>query len=404
MNLVERVKKILLQPRSEWEVIRGEQTPAAELYRGYIIPLAAIGAVAGFIGFSLVGISVPMLGTQRMPIPGGLAMALATFAMGLVAVYAVAFIINALAPRFGARQDMAQALKVAAYSYTPGWLAGALQILPMLSPLILLASLYGLYLLHLGLQALMQGPKEKALPYTAVVVVCAFVVSLVLGMVASGIGGMAGGVAATAPAVSSGGGDDQLAKMKEFGEKMEAAGRKMEEAQKSGDPQAQMKAATEAMGALAGASGGREPVDHQQLRAVLPEALDGLARTEIESQKVGMGGAHIARAEAHYADDQGRGVQISITDSGGAQALLAVAGFGMIESDKESADGYEKTGKAGGRFFRESYRKSAREASYATIVAERFVVEAEGRGVDMAVVKQALERVDLGRLEGMKGR
>lgn len=399
---IERVKKILLQPAQEWQVIRGEQTATADLFKGYVLPLAAISAVAGFIGYCLIGVSVPFLGTYRMPFLNGVGMAVSSVVLALASVYAIAYLINALAPRFGAQPDMAQALKVAAYSYTPAWVAGVLQILPSLGMLVVLASFYGLYLLYLGLQALMQAPREKALPYTAVVVVCAVVLSLIIGAIMAATGGGPGAaVGSMSPAATGRPDDERLAKMKEFGEKMEAAGRKLEEAQKSGDPQAQAKAAGEALGALAGATGGRPPVDHRELKALLPESLDGLPRTQAESQTAGLGGASMARAEARYGEGE-RSLQLSITDSGGAKALMAMAGFALMESEKESADGYEKSGKADGRVYRERLSKSAREASYALIVGDRFMVEAEGHGLDMAAVKQALAKVDLARLEGMK--
>ena len=98
----------------------------------------------------------------------------------------LAFIINALAPTFGAEKDSGKAFKVAVYSYTPAWIAGALQILPALGLLGIIAALYGLYLLYLGLPALMKAPQDKAVAYTAVVVVCAIVLSVVL----TGIGGL----------------------------------------------------------------------------------------------------------------------------------------------------------------------------------------------------------------------
>ena len=57
-SIVDRVKNILLQPAREWEVIDGEAETIGGLYRGYIIPLAAIPAVAGLIGMLAFGFSV----------------------------------------------------------------------------------------------------------------------------------------------------------------------------------------------------------------------------------------------------------------------------------------------------------------------------------------------------------
>lgn len=192
MNLIERAKNIVLKPKSEWPVIAGEAGATGDLYKNYIAPLAAIGPVASFVGLSLIGASVPFLGTIRVPLMSGLAMAIVSFVMALVGVFVIALVIDALAPSFGGEKNPAQALKVAAYSFTPAWLAGVLNLIPSLGVLVLLASLYGIYLLYLGLPVLMKAPEDRAVPYTVVVVVCAIVVGVVVGAVAGLFGGMGG--------------------------------------------------------------------------------------------------------------------------------------------------------------------------------------------------------------------
>lgn len=178
MDLVTRAKSILLKPKEEWPVIAGESTTTADLYKGYIAPLAAVPAVAGFIGMSLVG--MPMMG--RIPILTGLSMMIVQYVLGLAAVYVLALIIDVLAPSFGGQRNPAQALKVAAYSMTAAWLAGIFSIIPMLG-IFGIVGLYSLYLLYLGLPALMGAPAEKATAYTVVVIVAAIVLWLVVGSI-----------------------------------------------------------------------------------------------------------------------------------------------------------------------------------------------------------------------------
>jgi Yip1 domain len=184
MNLVERIKNILLQPKQEWPVIAGEATNVSDLYRNYIVILAAIPAIAGFIGFSLIGMSLPGVGAFRVPIGSGIAHMIVSFVLGLVGVYILALIIDALAPNFGGEKNLMQALKVAAYSSTASWLAGIFAILPLLGILGILG-LYSLYLLYTGLPVLMKAPQEKALAYTAVVVICAIVLFVVIGAISN---------------------------------------------------------------------------------------------------------------------------------------------------------------------------------------------------------------------------
>jgi len=116
VTIVERARNICLTPNTEWGVIAAEASSPGTLVTGYVAPLAAIGAVAGFIGGSLVGRSLPYLGTYRVPIFSGLVFAVFTFCMTIVAVFVLSIIINALAPTFGGEQNSAQSLKLASVS------------------------------------------------------------------------------------------------------------------------------------------------------------------------------------------------------------------------------------------------------------------------------------------------
>lgn len=171
MALIDRVKRMLLTPKEEWPVIDAEQASVGGLYRSYIIPLAAIGPIAMVIGWSVFGFG----GLFRFAFSGAIKYALVIYIAGLVAVFVLALIIDAMAPSFGGQKNQVQALKVAAYSYTAFWVGGILNIIPPLAILGVLFGLYSLYLLYLGLPTLMKAPQEKAVGYTIVVVLVAIV-------------------------------------------------------------------------------------------------------------------------------------------------------------------------------------------------------------------------------------
>jgi hypothetical protein len=175
MNLVERVKAILLTPKTEWTVIEAETGDANYLFTNYVAMLAAVPAVAAFLGYSIAG-----LGIGRALIFG-----IFLYVIYCAAWYVEALVIDALAPTFGGQKNLPNALKVSAYSSTAAWLAGIFQLIPPLSVLSIVG-LYSLYLLWLGLPALMKSPPDKATGYTAAVVaimiVIMFVVILILGM------------------------------------------------------------------------------------------------------------------------------------------------------------------------------------------------------------------------------
>lgn len=184
MSIVERVKRILLSPKEEWPVIDAEPATVGSIYSGYVVPLSALPAIAAFIGMSVIGIGV--LGQHyRIPIGTGLAGMVTRYVLGLVGVYVVALVIDALAPTFGGTKNPIAALKVAAYSFTAAWVGGILMILPALGIISLLVSLYCFYLLYTGLPALMKSPAEKAAGYTIVVVLAVIIIYIVIGIVAN---------------------------------------------------------------------------------------------------------------------------------------------------------------------------------------------------------------------------
>ena len=176
MNLVDRAKGIILNPNAEWQVIEREPGDIGGLLTGYIAILAAIPAVAGFIGSLLIGVGFF----------GALISAIISYVLGIVGVFVVAFIADALSPGFGGRKDFPSALKLIAYSYTPAWLAGIFAIIPFLGILSILG-LYGIYLLYLGVPPMTKVPRDRAVVYTIVLIVCAIVLSVVISLIVAAI-------------------------------------------------------------------------------------------------------------------------------------------------------------------------------------------------------------------------
>ena len=188
MEIIARAQGILLKPKEEWVKIKEETLPVSQLFTSYVLILAAIPAVAQFIGLALVGRRVPFVGLYRYGIGAGFLYAIMLYVFTLVSVYVFGIIINALAPTFSSDKNLDNAMKLAAFSMTPSWVAGVLYIIPFLGILVFLASLYGIYLLYLGfVTPLMNTPKEKTVGYLivsiVVVMVLMIVVSIILGAI-----------------------------------------------------------------------------------------------------------------------------------------------------------------------------------------------------------------------------
>lgn len=449
--MIDRAKNILLTPKQEWPVIEPEPTTPGQLYTGYVIPLAALSAVLTLIRMSVIGVSVPYLGTIRQPFFSGLLYAIVTFGFSLLGLYLVALIINGLAPTFAGVRDQRQALKTAAYAFTPAWLAAVFGLLPVpLSTLLsLLAGLYGIYLLFLGLPPLMKAPQERAVGYTATVVVCTLLMGIVLGALSAALGGfgrMPGGYgslhslspqteeARRARAAAVAGniignvlGTDEKGKegLAKAMAQMAAAGRHMEQQQSAANASAAdaSSASTQAASgadaaapspaaatarlasAVGGALGGErrvDPVDFRTLKAVLPDAVAGMQRTGSAGSNQQALGVKSSNATADYQGSGGTRLYIKIADISGVSGLLGVAGALGQKTDSESDTGFEKDTTVGSRAFHEKFQNAGKHGEVSTIVAQRFEVDVSGEGIDMSALEQAAASIDFARLEGMK--
>lgn len=188
MNIIQRVKDIILKPADTWVEIKNEQVTIKELFTSYAALLAAIPPLASFIGMSLLGFSMFSF-SYRIPVGWGISHAALSYVLSLVGLYVVALIIDALAPSFGSPKNLVHAAKVAVFSWTPSWIAGILMIIPALSPIAILLSLYSLYLFYLGLPVLMETPKDKALGYFVVTILVSIVVFILIGAISNALFG-----------------------------------------------------------------------------------------------------------------------------------------------------------------------------------------------------------------------
>ena len=170
MNLWDRIKGILLDPRNEWVKIAAEPATVQSLYTGWIMILAAIGPIALLLSVNSLQIAV------------------AQYLLSLIITFVLALIVDALAPSFGGTADFIASLKLTAYGYTVAWLAGIFNLLGVFGGVFtLIATIYAVYTFFLGAPVLNKSLPEKAVPFTIVVVLCGIVLGLLAGYVFSGM-------------------------------------------------------------------------------------------------------------------------------------------------------------------------------------------------------------------------
>ena len=178
---ISRARSVLFEPRATFKEVDSEFTKPGALWGRYILPLALIGPLAGAVGRLVFGKRIA--GTSLpgdVTIQGAVTWFVIALVLQLVAVFVLTQIISLLAPGFGGQKNDVQGLKAAAYASTPMWLAGVFNLHGRFLFVGIIISLYSLYLLHIGLPTLMKVPQDRSMGYTAVVIIAAIVVFLLV--------------------------------------------------------------------------------------------------------------------------------------------------------------------------------------------------------------------------------
>jgi hypothetical protein len=412
-RIISRARAMLLTPRTEWPLVAGEPDTVGGVFSGYIIFMAAIPAIIRFLSASLIGVSVPFLGSYRVGIVTGLSTALLTYVFALIGVYVVALIVDALAPSFSAQKNSVQAVKTVGYAYTASWVAAIIGIVPGLGLLAALAgAVYSVILLNMGLPFTMKCPPEKSVGYTAVTIIIAIVIAVVLNLVVGsvmGLGmgfnrGLSGFTPAAAPGSSGGFASGSTgAGLQAWANKVADASKQVDAAQKSGDTTAQANAVGTMVGAALGSGGKVESLAPDQLKPFVPDTLAGLKRTQFAVERNAALGVQISKATATYSDGAQRSLNLEITDTGSLKGLVGFAsGWGGVEQDSETDNGYDKTYKSASGLVHEKWDKPSQSGEYGVIVGDRFSVQVSGKAASIDDLKAAASGINLPGLEALK--
>ena len=179
MNLVDRAKNIITSPKTEWPAIAEETPDVGTIVTGYVLPLAGLSAAASFIGYAFI--------VSYASITFGIMYALLNLVLTIASVLATAFVVDLLAPSFGSEKDFGRSLQLVAFSFTPSWIGGLLNIIPVIGWLGSPAGLYGIYLMYLGMPVVKKTPQDKVVVYMIVSAIVLIAVYGVLSMILGGI-------------------------------------------------------------------------------------------------------------------------------------------------------------------------------------------------------------------------
>lgn len=185
--ILNHVWGLFAHPVEEWKDIRGERCSVTKCYCSHVLFLAAIPAVAGFIGTSQVGWQVGQHEKNFLTIDSALSISVLFYLGMLVAVLAVGKTIHWMGQTYGTDQPLPQCIALAAYTATPLFLIGIMLLYPILWLNLILglpALAYTVYLLYVGLPIMMDIPSEKGFLFASAVLAVGLIM-LVAVLVAS---------------------------------------------------------------------------------------------------------------------------------------------------------------------------------------------------------------------------
>jgi len=178
-----RAVGLLVSPGRAWAQIAETPAEPRPLFLRYALPLAALPALCSVVGVLVFGFNIANVGVH-MSVVGLILGALTGYALTLAAVWALARFIDLTAPAFDGRRDRRAALNLVVYAATAMWVGGLAEIYPSLGiPVGILAGLYSLYALYVGLPVMMGVPEDRRLTAFAAVLIAILLLTVARGMV-----------------------------------------------------------------------------------------------------------------------------------------------------------------------------------------------------------------------------
>lgn len=368
-GLIRRVKHLIWDPPMTWDAIAKEEPSSGALLGGYVLPLALVMTLAGWLG-ALLAADFVFDGETLIAQP---AAALMRLVLAIGGVIGFARLADALAPRFGGAANPMRAMQLSAYGATGVLLGGISMLIPGVAPYVIAAgAMFSLVLIYIGLPRMMGAPEEKRIAYfwsmigaaALAAVLLAYAFGAAMGAVRSVTHHVRFGQQAAAPQTAPApafvqGAALDAAALRKFGE---AEGR--------------------------GAS-----IDPELLAGFLPPSLPGGFALTGYTVAPAIGAS---QAEGVYTRAAGRMV-ITITYLGPRGAIDATAAAYRALTPRQDEHGYARHQMTDGRLVAENV---AGEAISYNIIGRGLAVSIAGAGgATMDDARAAVETIGMGRME-----
>ena len=162
---------LFTDPTSEWEKIR-ERYKSGGAGIGHIFILAAIPAIAGYIGTTQVGWRIGVGDPVKITGDSAIMIAIIFYMAMIVGTFTIGWVIHLLGKAYELEKPLPLCIALAAYTATPLFLIGVMEIYPVLWLNMMLglpALAYTVYLLYSGLPIMMEIPAERGFLYSSAI-------------------------------------------------------------------------------------------------------------------------------------------------------------------------------------------------------------------------------------------
>ncbi len=180
MNIIERIKNIIITPKTEWFNINQEEETLQQVFTKYVLILALIPAVASAIGYSNYNVNV--MGMEIKVGGSWISLFLKSYLGSIVSFFVCTYIVDALATNFNSEKNLNKSAQLVAYSFTASWISGVFNLIPSLSVLGILG-LYSIYLFYIGLPIMKKTPEDKVIFYMLISALVIIIVNIAISFV-----------------------------------------------------------------------------------------------------------------------------------------------------------------------------------------------------------------------------
>ncbi|MFW1677269.1 Yip1 family protein [Pontibacter sp. JAM-7] len=166
---IQHMMGMMYHPKTEWSQIRNEHYSVAHIFLQQVSMLAAIPAIAMFIGTTQIGWSITGTDYVKLDVMSALPAAIAFYFAMWAGVAFISYCVHWMEKTYGGTIAFEDCVSLATYTATPLFLSGLAALYPLLWFNVgvgLCAVCYSVYLLYTGVPVIMKIPEDRAFMFS----------------------------------------------------------------------------------------------------------------------------------------------------------------------------------------------------------------------------------------------